>query len=127
MTPEDLLRGMAPPALPASLRNRILSAARHAKPLDPILVDRVWASRPLWLGWAGLVVALLLGHAFVSLEGPSLPMTRGGPPAVWAIDLGLDEAALPPLHSGRLPRRTRGRPIPALVEVWLDPTFTPLR
>jgi hypothetical protein len=91
---------MTPPAPSASLRRRILSLAKEVSPEpDPSLVDRVWGSRALRLAWAGLVVALLLGHAALSPEAPAAAPLQGraGAPA-----------------TDRHPR---------LIDVWLDPTL----
>ena len=100
MTPEDLLRGMIPPAPSESLRRRILSLAHEVSPEpNPSLVDRVWQSRALRLAWAGLVAALLLAHAALSPEAP----------------------AAPPLQ-GRFVAPDTDRH-PRLIDVWLDPTL----
>jgi hypothetical protein len=121
MTPEDFLRGMEPPPVPASLRERVLAEARHATPLDTGLVDRLWTNRPLWLGWAGVVLALLAGHASLSLGGSSPPLTAGKDPGEPAMDLGLPEAALPPLQAHQARRSMLGGERPRLIDVWLEP------
>jgi hypothetical protein len=124
VTPEDLLRGMTPPAPSAFLRRCILSRAKEVSPEpDPSLVDRIWGSRPLRLAWASLVAVLLLGHAALSPAAPpAAPRLRGRFVAP-ATDLGFDEALLPKLLARRALRSGPRDRHPRLIDVWLDPTL----
>jgi hypothetical protein len=124
MTPEELFRGMESPALPDDLRGRVFSAVREAMPSPaPAVVDGLWGSRRLRFAWAGLVLALLAGHASLSFEAWSVRAPQAAP-AASLTDLGLAEGSLPPTLARRLqnssprPRRLR------LVDVWLDSTLT---
>ena len=126
MRPEDLFAGFSSPPPPASLRDRVLFQARTTRPEpEPRALDRFWSSRALRTGWAALVLALLLGHAALSLGGPNSPTAGRGDPAVRAADLGLDEGVLPSLPSRRLRQPANPRPLSTLIEVWLDPTLAP--
>jgi hypothetical protein len=124
MTPEELFRGMESPALPDDLRGRVFSAVGEAMPSPkPTLVDGPWGSRRLRFAWAGLVLALLAGHASLSFEAWSVPAPEAAP-AASLTDLGLTEGLLPPSLARRVqsspPRQRHVR----LIDVWLDSTLT---
>jgi hypothetical protein len=124
MTPEELFREMESPALPDDLRGRVFSAVREAIPSpQPTLVDGRWGSRRVRFAWAGLVLALLAGHASLSFE--AWPVRgREAAPAASLTDLGLTEGLLPPSLARRVqssaPRHRHLR----LIDVWLDSTLT---
>jgi hypothetical protein len=122
MTPEELFRGMESPALPDDLRGRVFSAVGEAMPSPtPTVLDRLWGSRRLRFAWAGLVLALLAGHASLSFEGWPVPLPA---PTTSLTDLGLAEGLLPPSLARRVqsspPRQRHVR----LIDVWLDSTLT---
>jgi hypothetical protein len=68
-----LLAGLCPPELPQALEVQVLRAAGRAlrERRTPDVWERAWASRPLRLAWVAAVLALLAGHAMLSLRpGP---------------------------------------------------------
>lgn len=67
--PPAPLAGLAPPAAPPELREKVLAAARAAllePPPSPDAWSRLWESRVARLAWAAAVLLLLGGHALVS-------------------------------------------------------------
>lgn len=74
-THDDIFTGMRRPAVPETLRGRVLAAARAAAGeavarVRPLLTDILWESRPVRLAWAAAVV---LGVATNLLLAASLP------------------------------------------------------
>jgi hypothetical protein len=85
-----LLHGLERPAPPPELETRTLAAAGAALRVsrEADVWERVWSSRPLRLVWATSLLALLAGHAALSLraalEGgarPTLAAARAELPA----------------------------------------------
>jgi hypothetical protein len=75
--PPNPLAGLAPPAAPPGLREKVLAAAGMALLEPPLPVDRwsrIWENPAGRLAWAAAVVLLLGGHALV-------PGTRAARPA----------------------------------------------
>lgn len=80
----EMLRSFERPTPPPALEARTLAAAGLALRAAPEsdLWERVWSSRPLRLLWATTLLALLAGHAAVSLRewrdggAPPLSATR---------------------------------------------------
>ncbi|HEY6553139.1 MAG TPA: hypothetical protein VI669_07270, partial [Vicinamibacteria bacterium] len=114
MIPEDLFRGLEPPALPGSLRGRVLTLAREATPSPaPTLVDALWVNRRWRAAWTVLVLALVVGHASLSFEARLIRSPAAVAPAAPVMDLGLVDGSLPPTLARRLqnasprPRRLR--------------------
>jgi hypothetical protein len=67
---------LAPPEPSPELRARILVAARRAMAGRGEIADpwiRIWRSRPVRLGWAAILVALVLGHVLVGVAERSVP------------------------------------------------------
>lgn len=81
---ERLLKGLAPPAPDASLRQRTLARARLAHPA-PAPADawrRAWESRPLRLAWGTAVLLLVAAHVFLvpKRPAPNANVVRGTDP-----------------------------------------------
>lgn len=69
--PVDVFEGLETPTPPLDLRARAVAAARSvtAEETAPAgLGSRLWYHRGLRLAWAGIVGALLIAHAVVSLK-----------------------------------------------------------
>ncbi len=123
MAPEEMFRGMESPALPDDLRGRVFSAVRGAMPSPkPTLVDGLWGSRRLRFAWAGLVLALLAGHASLSLEAWSVRAPEAAP-AASLTDLGFAEGSLPPTLARRVQNNSPRQRHPRLIDLWLDATL----
>ena len=96
LDPSNPLAGLAPPAAPPELREKVLAAARAAllePPRRPDVWARLWESRAARLAWAASVLLLLGGHALV-------PRPHAGRPAALAARGADAEIAA----IGRLPR-----------------------
>lgn len=96
LDPSNPLAGLAPPAAPPELREKVLAAARAAllePPRRPDAWARLWESRAARLAWAASVLLLLGGHALV-------PRPHAGRPAALAARGADAEIAA----IGRLPR-----------------------
>jgi hypothetical protein len=73
-----------------------------------------------------LVVALLLGHAALSLGDTPRSSRAGATVVAPSTELGLEPGMLPPVEFRRLERIDSRDRHPRLVDVWLDPTFAGL-
>jgi hypothetical protein len=86
--PTDLLPpDLRPPAPPARLRARVLTAARNADTIDSSadLWHRLWSSRPLRVAWAASVVILIIGHLLIGSKGSQAPPTGPTLPVTVAV------------------------------------------
>jgi hypothetical protein len=87
MTDHDPLSEWTRPRTPPALRSPVLEAARRAlaeRAIEPGVWEQLWGSRALRLGWAASCVALVAGHAALSLwpsPAPAVP-----PRAILTID-----------------------------------------
>lgn len=116
---------MRPPSPDEGLRDRVLRAARAAggaardgehDGAGLTLVDRLWESRRLRLGWAVLCAALVAGHAALSPPDPPVaaPLAAAGstPEA-----LGISRELLSQAQIERLQRQDAGPDRPRLTEI----------
>jgi len=110
LDPSNPLAGLAPPAAPPELREKVLAAARAAllePPRRPDAWARLWESRAARLAWAASVLLLLGGHALV-------PRPHAGRPAALAARGADAEIAaigrLPRLDLDARPLRAEARP-----------------
>ena len=101
LEPPTPLAGLAPPAAPPELREKVLAAARTAllePPRRPDAWARLWESRAARLAWAASVLLLLGGHALVPRPHAGRPAAPP-PAALAARGADAEIAAI-----GRLPR-----------------------
>jgi hypothetical protein len=122
--PRDLFGAARPPAPPAALRERVLSAARAVPRRVEAgvgIVDGIWESRTVRWGWALLVSALLLGHVVVSdrnAHAPSVASVEEGQEA----EPRNDEASFAALEIPWVRPRIQARHT-RMIDAILDPSL----
>ena len=98
---DPLFECLAPPDPSPELRQRALAAAREAlrRAESPDIWTRIWNSRPVQLGWAASVGALLFGHIVI---GGVPPAESAFPAMPLAAATGANPELAEVADSGRL-------------------------
>jgi hypothetical protein len=116
---------MRPPSPDEGLRDRVLQAARAAVAAARdgqhdgaglTLVDRLWESRRLRLGWAVLCAALVAGHAALSSPDPPVAAPLAAAEST-PEELGISRELLSQAQLERLRQQGPGPDRPRLMEI----------